>query len=69
VANGDTTAGIAAMGETDWYDVGKLQSLENGLNWVLLQACPAVLNRFVRTLLGKPAVAPNNLVVHLLNGQ
>jgi hypothetical protein len=27
-------AGIAAMGETDWRDVGKLQSLESGFYWL-----------------------------------
>jgi len=45
--------------------VGELQSLENCLSRVPLLACPAVPNRYVKALLGKPAVAPSNFAVSL----
>jgi len=42
---------------------GEQQSLENSLSRVPLLACPAVPNRYVKALLGKPAVAPSNFAV------
>jgi len=45
--------------------IAELQSLENCFSRVPLLACPAVPNRYVKTLLGKPAVAPSNFAVVL----